>query len=253
VDRGLPAGTISPRIFQVFEQEGTMAGGVVRHIRNNVVGYVALFFALGLGSAWAATELSKNEVKSRHIGKGQVKAKDLGRNAVSSPKVADGSLLDEDFAPGELPRGEQGPPGEQGEQGDEGPAGAGAINAIMGSSVAQVTGSASSTLHPVGESAPQVVGIPNDMHAPNEAFRATDLFVTVDAEPGAGKSWEFRLLSGSAPGSQSLTCSITGSQTSCDSGDQIVPVPAGGQLSFQSVPTSDPPAARIDFGWRAVP
>jgi hypothetical protein len=58
-----------------------MAGKFSNHVRGNVVGYIALFFALGLGSAWAATELDKNEVKSKHIGKGQVKAKDLGKNA----------------------------------------------------------------------------------------------------------------------------------------------------------------------------
>ena len=85
---------------------------------------ISLLFALGLGGAWAASELSKNEVKSKHIGKGQVKAKDLGKNAVSSPKVANGSLLDEDFAPGQLPAGppgEQGEPGERGAQGIPGP------------------------------------------------------------------------------------------------------------------------------------
>ena len=83
----------------------------------NVVSVIALLFALGLGGAWAASELSKNEVKSKHIGKGQVKAKDLGKNAVSSPKVADGSLLDHDFAPGQLPAGPQGERGPQGEPG----------------------------------------------------------------------------------------------------------------------------------------
>lgn len=92
-------------------------GTLVAHLRSNVVGYVALFFALGLGSAWAATELDKNEVKSKHIAPGQVKKSDLGKNAVTSPKVANGSLLGEDFAAGQLPQGEPGPPGEPGSNG----------------------------------------------------------------------------------------------------------------------------------------
>ena len=80
----------------------------------NVVSVISLLFALGLGGAWAASELSKNEVKSKHIGKGQVKTGDLADSSVTSPKVADGSLLDDDFAPGQLPAG---PPGEPGAPG----------------------------------------------------------------------------------------------------------------------------------------
>ena len=94
-------------------------GKLSSHVRSNVVGYAALFVALS-GTAWAATELDKNEVKSKHIGKGQVKTSDLGENSVTSPKVADGSLLDDDFAPGQLPAGERGP---EGPPGDPGPPG----------------------------------------------------------------------------------------------------------------------------------
>ncbi len=93
---------------------------VSRHIRSNLVGYISLFFALGLGSAWAATELEKNEVKSKHIGKGQVKNVDLAADAVTSSKVANGALLGDDFAAGELPQGPQGPQGERGLQGEQG-------------------------------------------------------------------------------------------------------------------------------------
>jgi hypothetical protein len=93
----------------------------------NVVSVISLLFALGLGGAWAASELSKNEVKSKHIGKGQVRSPDLSKNSVTSPKVADASLLEQDFAPGQLPAGspgEQGPQGERGPQGLQGTAGA---------------------------------------------------------------------------------------------------------------------------------
>ena len=79
------------------------------HIGRNMVAYVSLILALGLGSAWAAIELGRNQVKSKHIAPGQVKRADLGRNAVTSAKVADGSLRRADFAAAQLP---QGPPGE---------------------------------------------------------------------------------------------------------------------------------------------
>jgi hypothetical protein len=80
----------------------------------NVVATLALFVALG-GSAYAAVELSKNSVRTKHIAKGQVKAADLGRNAVTSAKVKNLSLLAADFKAGQLPaigpKGDPGPPG----------------------------------------------------------------------------------------------------------------------------------------------
>ena len=74
---------------------------------SRVVSTLALFIALG-GSAYAAIELEKNDVRSKHIKDGQVKGKDLAGNSVTSPRVANGSLLEEDFAAGQLPRGERG-------------------------------------------------------------------------------------------------------------------------------------------------
>jgi len=90
-----------------------MLGALGRHLRQQFIGYIALFFALGLGSAWAAVELGKGDVKSRHIGNREVKRVDLAKRAVTSAKVANGSLLAEDFALGQLPgvAGPQGPPG----------------------------------------------------------------------------------------------------------------------------------------------
>jgi hypothetical protein len=87
---------------------------------SNVVSVISLLFALGLGTAWAATELEKNDVKSKHIKNSGVKGKDLADNAVTSPKVANGSLLGEDFAAGQLPQGERGPEGERGPPGTPG-------------------------------------------------------------------------------------------------------------------------------------
>ena len=57
-----------------------MFGLIVRHIRSNIVGYLALFLALG-GTAYA---LERNSVESKHIVNGQVKEADLASNAVSN-------------------------------------------------------------------------------------------------------------------------------------------------------------------------
>jgi hypothetical protein len=100
----------------------------------NVAAGLALFVALATGGAYAAGELigskdiAKNAVKSKHIGKGQVKGKDLAHGAVTSASVADRSLLSEDFASGEIPKGAKG------DQGIQGPAGSARAWALVGSS-----------------------------------------------------------------------------------------------------------------------
>jgi hypothetical protein len=91
-----------------------------------VVAYAALFVALG-GVSYAAVTLPRNSVASKQIKNGQVKNADVARNAVTSAKVKDGSLLSNDFKPGQLPAGAPGTTGPQGLKGDTGavgPAGA---------------------------------------------------------------------------------------------------------------------------------
>jgi hypothetical protein len=77
----------------------------------NVAATLALFMAMGIGSAWA---IATNSVGSAQLKRGAVKPSDLAANAVSSSKVADGSLVPSDFASGQIPAG---PPGPQGPAG----------------------------------------------------------------------------------------------------------------------------------------
>jgi hypothetical protein len=79
------------------------------------VAVVALIVALG-GTSYAVTRLPANSV-----GTTQLKS-----NAVVASKVKDGSLLKRDFAIGQLPAGQQGPPGYQGAAGPQGAGSAGA-------------------------------------------------------------------------------------------------------------------------------
>ena len=82
----------------------------------NVMATFAVFVALG-GSSYAAITLSKNSVKSKHIGKGQVSQTDIANGAVNSRKVENFSLSASDFGGGQLPRGPQGLQGAKGEPG----------------------------------------------------------------------------------------------------------------------------------------
>jgi hypothetical protein len=68
------------------------------HIRSNVVGYVALFFSLGLGTAWASHEtifssdIVNNEIRSEDIRSANVQNSDLASGAVTTGKIANGAV-----------------------------------------------------------------------------------------------------------------------------------------------------------------
>jgi hypothetical protein len=76
----------------------------IRHLRLNLVAYVALLFALG-GTSYAAA------------------AKLLPPNSVGTRQVINHALLKKDFRPGQLPRGARGLPGQTGPPGPAGAAG----------------------------------------------------------------------------------------------------------------------------------
>jgi hypothetical protein len=94
-----------------------MVERITAYLRNNVLGLIALFIALG-GVAYAAG-LPKNSVTSKQIKAGAVKTGELANNAVTSPKVANGSLQSDDFAAGQIPHGPPGAPGTPGAPGQD--------------------------------------------------------------------------------------------------------------------------------------
>ena len=83
---------------------------------------LALFVALS-GSAVALQ--GRNTVASNDIKPGAVKRSDIALNALNSPRVANGTLRQIDFAPGTLLQGPQGPQGPPGPEGPPGPGGGG--------------------------------------------------------------------------------------------------------------------------------
>jgi hypothetical protein len=70
--------------------------GISNHIRNNIVGYVALFFALSTGAAVALP--GSDTVFSDDIVNGEVKQQDVATNAIGSKEVANASLNADDIA-----------------------------------------------------------------------------------------------------------------------------------------------------------
>jgi hypothetical protein len=66
-----------------------MSGRIARHLRANVVGYVAVFIAL---SGTAVALPGKNKVDSNDLRRGAVKAKALKDGAVTNPKLREGAV-----------------------------------------------------------------------------------------------------------------------------------------------------------------
>jgi hypothetical protein len=58
----------------------------------NVMSTIAVLFAIGGASAYAASQLPNNSVTSKTIKNGQVKTKDLQNNAVKAAKIANGAV-----------------------------------------------------------------------------------------------------------------------------------------------------------------
>ncbi|MDX6587799.1 MAG: hypothetical protein QOI31_2272 [Solirubrobacterales bacterium] len=78
--------------------------GFARHIRANIVGYVALFVALSAGAY--ASALAPDSVKSKHIKDGAVRPDDVAKESLTGTEVAGNSLNGTDIAEstlGEVP------------------------------------------------------------------------------------------------------------------------------------------------------
>src|SRR5688572_1321360 len=75
---------------------GNVSGRISGHLRSNVVGYVALFIALG-GVTYAAG-LAEDSVKSKQIKTGAVRSDEAKDNSLTGSDVADRSITGVDVA-----------------------------------------------------------------------------------------------------------------------------------------------------------
>jgi hypothetical protein len=103
-----------------------MRAAILAHLRGNIIGYVALFAALG-GTSYAAVRLKPGSVTSAAIAGRAVTHSKLAKNSVTSANVASHSLTRSDFKPGVLTsagRPGKGPGAVKGATGATGPAGA---------------------------------------------------------------------------------------------------------------------------------
>jgi hypothetical protein len=67
------------------------------HLRHNVVAYLALFVALGTGTAFAAEkitgkDIAANAIKSKHVKNGQVKGADVATDSLTGDDIQESTL-----------------------------------------------------------------------------------------------------------------------------------------------------------------
>jgi hypothetical protein len=74
------------------------------HVRSNLVGYIALCFAVGSGAAWAGTVLPRNSVGTVQLQSEAVTTAKLDEEAVTAAKVADQALTGKQIKEGTLKR-----------------------------------------------------------------------------------------------------------------------------------------------------
>lgn len=118
-----------------------MPSRFVSHLHRNVVGYLALFVALG-GSSYAAVRLTPGSVSTSALARHAVTNKKLATNSVRAANVADNTLTPADFKSGTFVNGNR-VKGARGPAGPAGPAGAKGVAGAAGG--AYVSGRARST------------------------------------------------------------------------------------------------------------
>ena len=102
--------------------------GVITHLRRNLIAYLALFVALGAGTAYAATKITskqvaKSAIKSKHIKDNALTGADINEGTLDLPRAAGAPGIEGAAGP-QGPQGAEGPVGPRGATGPQGPAGA---------------------------------------------------------------------------------------------------------------------------------
>jgi hypothetical protein len=90
----------------------------------------------------------------------------------------------------------------------------------------------------------------NEQLSPNTTIVASDLSVHVDTAPGSATRKFFLWYRSET--SHFLTCEISGSNTTCNSGAQTLTIPPGSRVLVESANFGGAPTTRVQLGWLAT-
>jgi hypothetical protein len=204
---------------------------LARHLRRNVVAYVALFFGLTGVSFAAATSLPANSVGSRQVVNHSLRAVDFRRATVRALHGRTGP------AGPQGPQGAQGLPGLQGPQGVQGqPGQAGSPAASAFSSREENDQTQLVLFAPVAGIGPIHNTDENKvaMVSPATTIVARDLFASYANDAGTALPGGTRAFTLRVNGADSaLTCNYTIPARSCHDITHAVTIPAGSSLSIK--------------------
>lgn len=148
-------------------------------------------------AAW--NQVPRNSVGTQQLQRNAVKAAKINPNAVRSGHVLNGSLLAEDFKPGQILQGPKGDKGDKGDRGEQGATG------VSGYEIVTQSVTAAATLHEVSVSCPsgkRVLG----GRRPRQLVGSFLCPYVVSSNPNvAGTAWVVRIAFHSALGSTRVT------------------------------------------------
>jgi hypothetical protein len=236
---------------------------LVAHLQNHVIGYLALFVALGGGGAYAATSLVGTNGKITGCVQKKGKQKGDVRVIAGSGKCRSGEQSiswNGRGLPGSAGQqgatGQTGLPGSDGAPGQTGPSGSSAANAFMGHTTIGSSSqlwSASGTSTPVanvGGNAPLV-----GMLTPNTTIVAKNLAVRLTQAPGGPNgSRTFKFFVDGVVPATNVSCVIADPATSCESATSAsMSIPAHSEVGLVDETSNVTNPTDVEFGWSALP
>jgi len=214
-----------------------MMRGLLRHLRSQLVGFLALLVALS-GTSYAAFALPANSVTSR--------------------EVKDSSLLRRDFRRGQVPVGARGPAGAEGAQGPTGAQGAAGSKGPTGDRGADAASTlvgfvdapsmTSGFAGPLGATTTLDVEQNVSQLSAHATTVASGLNVRTSAAPTGGHlTVTLRANNGDTP----VTCTVTAPATTCNSGAFEATIGPGLPISVAMTNTGSD-SVNVSFSWRSL-
>jgi hypothetical protein len=214
------------------------------HSPGLAISLLALFVALG-GSGYAAVKINGADIRNGTVTGKKLKNRTLGIKKLSEAAVD--SLKGQQGAKGD--KGDIGPPGNTGAPGATGATGqpgSSAASVITGAT-AFALANGNTFLSPSGVSTLETLGVRQP--SPNTTIVARDLVFQLATAPGSSGSRQLTLFANEA--ATPLSCSISGSATSCDSESRTATVPPGSRLAML-VASNDASPGRASWAFRAL-